>query len=137
MSEAMVWICSFNQVVSKSLPYVFLQRFTCNFGTYSRDFPLCFELVSLLDQSNVHNLCGLLCFQLFIFHCNSTPRGLVCGFNMVKLMLDILMHFHAFKFHHTSEDLFMTTEVEYNWNFSKMRKVFNPQFISSTAISDS
>jgi len=43
--------------------------------------------------------------------------------------------FLAFKFHHTSENLFMTTEVEYNWNFFKMWKFFNSQFTSSTAIS--
>lgn len=88
-----------DQVVSKSVQNVFLLRFTCNLGSCSRGFPLCFDLVSLLEQCTVWPMWSPL---FLLFHCNFTPRALVCGFNMVNLMLDVLMHFLAFKFHHTS-----------------------------------
>lgn len=123
-----------DQVLSKSVPNIFLLQFTCNLGSYSRGFPPCFDLVSLLEQCNVWPMWSPL---FLLFHCNFTPRALVCGFTMVNFMLDVLMHCLEFKFHHTSEDLFMTTEVEYNWNFFKMWKFFISQFTSSTAISNS
>ena len=42
-----------DQVLSKSVPNIFLLQFTCNLGSYSRGFPPCFDLVSLLEQCNV------------------------------------------------------------------------------------